>query len=139
MDWMGWKWADLSIRCCLFFLCHIYFWVKLHVNCTAWKEYKFGVFSGPYFPVFVLNTKNYSVTLRIQSECGKIRTRETHNLDTFQAALVGVKDLYSFLPPPHPPFQKAGMKFLKNWVRRWNWFLKKSAGKTKRGRQIQKS
>ena len=44
---------------------------------TAWKvTTKYGVFSGPYFPVFGLNTKRYSVSLRIQSECGKIRTRK---------------------------------------------------------------
>ena len=37
---------------------------------------KYGVFSGPYFPAFGLNTERYSVSLRIQSECGKIRTRK---------------------------------------------------------------
>ena len=42
---------------------------------TAWKVSKYGVFSGPYFPVFGLNKERYSVSLRIQSECGKIRTR----------------------------------------------------------------
>ena len=41
-----------------------------------WKMSKYGVLSGPYFPVFGLNTKRYSVSLRIQSECGKIRTRK---------------------------------------------------------------
>ena len=41
--------------------------------------------SGPYFPVFGLNTKRYSVSLRIQSECGKIRTRITPNTDAFHA------------------------------------------------------
>ena len=43
---------------------------------TAWKVPKYGVFSGPYFPVFGLNTERYFVSLRIQSECGKIRTRK---------------------------------------------------------------
>ena len=37
---------------------------------------KYGVFSGPYFPAFGLNTERYEVSLRIQSECGKIRTRK---------------------------------------------------------------
>ena len=32
-----------------------------------------------------MNTENYSVSLRIQIECGKIRTRITPNTDTFQA------------------------------------------------------
>ena len=31
--------------------------------------------SGPYFPVFSLNTEIYSVDLRIQTEYRKIRTR----------------------------------------------------------------
>ena len=37
---------------------------------------KYGVFSGPYFPVFRLNTEIYCVNLCIQSEYGKIRTRK---------------------------------------------------------------
>ena len=36
---------------------------------------KCGVISGPYFPVFGLNTEIYSVNLPIQSEYRKIRTR----------------------------------------------------------------
>ena len=37
---------------------------------------KYGVLSGPYFPVFGLNTERYGVSLRIQSECWKIWTRK---------------------------------------------------------------
>ena len=48
---------------------------------TAWKVSKYGVFSVPYFPAFRLNTER----LRIQSECGKIRTRKTPYFDTFHA------------------------------------------------------
>ena len=36
---------------------------------------KYGVTSGPYFPTFRLNTERYLLSLRIQSECGKIGTR----------------------------------------------------------------
>ena len=43
---------------------------------TVWKESKYGVFSGPYFPAFGLNTERYGAFFRIQSECGKIRTRK---------------------------------------------------------------
>ena len=46
------------------------------ICCTAWKVSKFGVFSGPYFPAFRLNTERYSVSLRIQSECWKIQIRK---------------------------------------------------------------
>ena len=43
---------------------------------TAWKVSRYGVFSGPYFLAFGLNTERYGVSLRIQSECGKIRARK---------------------------------------------------------------
>ena len=36
---------------------------------------KYRVISGPYFPVFGLNTEVYSVNLRIQSEYRKTWTR----------------------------------------------------------------
>ena len=37
----------------------------------------------PHFPAFGLNTERYGVSLRIQSECRKMRTRTTPNTDTF--------------------------------------------------------
>ena len=40
---------------------------------TAWKVSRYGVFSGPYFPVFGLNTEIY-VNLRSQSKYRKVRT-----------------------------------------------------------------
>ena len=40
-------------------------------------------YSGLYFPAFGLNTERYSVSLRIQCECGKIRIRITPNTDIF--------------------------------------------------------
>ena len=39
--------------------------------------------SDKYFSEFELNTERYSASLRIQSECGKMRTRITPNTDTF--------------------------------------------------------
>ena len=42
---------------------------------TAWKVSEDGVFSGPYFPTFGLNTERYSVSLRIKSECRKMREK----------------------------------------------------------------
>ena len=44
---------------------------------TAWNVSKYRVFSGPYFPAFWLNSERYEVSLRIQCECGKMRTRKT--------------------------------------------------------------
>ena len=40
------------------------------------KVSKYGVIFGPYFPAFGLNPERYFVSLRFQSECGKIRTRK---------------------------------------------------------------
>ena len=42
---------------------------------TVRKVSKYGVISGPYFPVFGLNTEIYFVNLNIQSEYRKMRTR----------------------------------------------------------------
>ena len=46
----------------------------MYYSFTAWKVSKYGVFSGPYFPVFGRNTEIYEVNLRIQSEYRKTRT-----------------------------------------------------------------
>ena len=45
-------------------------------------------FFGPYFPVFGLNTERYSVSLRILSECRKMRNRTTPNRKIFRSALL---------------------------------------------------
>ena len=52
---------------------------------TAWKVSKYGVISGPYFPVFGLNTEIYEVNLRIQS--GKYGPEISPYLGTFHAVL----------------------------------------------------
>ena len=44
---------------------------------------KYEVFSGPYYPVFGLNTEIYGVNLCIQSEYTKIRTRKIYVLGHF--------------------------------------------------------
>ena len=49
---------------------------KLH--CV--KSVRIRKYSGPHFPAF-------GVYLRIQSECGKMRTRITPNMNTFYAVL----------------------------------------------------
>ena len=43
-----------------------------YIHCV--KSVQIRSFSGPYFPAFGLNTERYSLSLHIQSECGKIRT-----------------------------------------------------------------
>ena len=46
----------------------------IDVVITASKVSKYRVISGPYFPVFVLNTEIYSVNVHMQSEYSEIRT-----------------------------------------------------------------
>ena len=40
--------------------------LKLIIGYTKWKELKYIVFSGPYFPVFGLNTEIYLYRLKIR-------------------------------------------------------------------------
>ena len=49
---------------------------------TAWKESTYGVFSGPYFPLFGLKTEIYSVNLRILSEYRKILNQKKLRIST---------------------------------------------------------
>ena len=45
-------------------------------------------YSGPYFPAFGLNTERYFVSLRIQSEWRKIRTRKSSVFGQFSCSVV---------------------------------------------------
>ena len=44
-------------------------------------------YSGPHFPAFELKKEIYGESFRIQSKCGKMRTRITVNMDIFHAVL----------------------------------------------------
>ena len=56
------------------------FILELYLGFTAWKLSKYEVFSGPYFPVFSLNT-------------GMLGSEKTPYLDTFHAVfLIAVKN-----------------------------------------------
>ena len=61
--------------------------LKFLWKCHCRKSVRFRSFCGPYFPAFGLNMERYSVPLRVQSECGKVRTRKTPNTDGFYAVL----------------------------------------------------
>ena len=60
---------------------------KVDTTLHSVKNLRIRSFSDPYFPAFELNTERYGISLRIQSECGKIQTRKTPNTDTFHAEL----------------------------------------------------
>ena len=61
----------------------VFYKSKWRIQCRTLREMclYFRSFPGLYFTAFRLNTD--SVSLRIQSECTKIRTRKTPNTDTF--------------------------------------------------------
>ena len=44
--------------------------------------------SGPHFPAVGLNTEKYSVSLRIQSECGEMQNSITPNTDIFYTVML---------------------------------------------------
>ena len=60
---------------------------KLNTHCV--KSVCIRSYFGPYFPAFGLNTNRYSLSLRIQSEWGKIRTWIHPNTNTFYAVTIG--------------------------------------------------
>ena len=55
---------------------------QVQIQYTVWKVFKY-VISGPYFPIFGLNTEIFFVNLRIQSEYRKIRTRNNSVFEHF--------------------------------------------------------
>ena len=52
------------------------------------KSVRIRSFSGPHFHAFGLNTERYGISIRIQSECEKIRNRTFPNTDTFHAVYI---------------------------------------------------
>ena len=50
---------------------------------TSREKCPYSEFSGPFFPSFGLNTEKYRVSFYLQFDCGKIKSRETPNTDTF--------------------------------------------------------
>ena len=67
-------------------LLSLLFYIKVKkVHCV--KSVRIRSYSGPHFLAFGLNTERYEASLRIQSECRKMRTRITPNTDTFRAVL----------------------------------------------------
>ena len=75
-----------SSRCFINLIFHFFKKVLYRNNCV--KSVRIRSCSRPHFPAFGPNTERYRVSLRIQSKCGKMRTRITPNTDTFCAVQV---------------------------------------------------
>ena len=52
------------------------------------KSARIQSYSGLHFPTFGLNTERYPISLLIQTECGKMRTRKIPNTDIFHAVMI---------------------------------------------------
>ena len=63
-------------------------WNKVNGALHCVKSIRIRSYSGPCFPAFELNIEIYFVSLRIHSECEKIRTRITLNTDTFHTVFL---------------------------------------------------
>ena len=57
------------------------------INIHSLKSVPIRSYSGPYFRAFGVNTERCGVSLRIQPERRKMRTRITPNTDTFHAVI----------------------------------------------------
>ena len=66
-------------------------------NLGGFKSVRIPSFSGSYFLEIELNTEKYEMSLRIRSECIKIRTRKTPNTDTFHAAFSVLWNQFYFM------------------------------------------
>ena len=58
------------------------------------KGVRIRSFSGPHFPAFGLNTDICRVNIHIQSECGKIRTKKTPNMEPFCRVFIAFKTIH---------------------------------------------
>ena len=60
----------------------------LQKECHCVKRVRILSYSGPYSPAFALHTERYGVSVRIQSDCGKLRIRISQNTDTFYSVVM---------------------------------------------------
>ena len=61
--------------------------LTLSFGCTVWKVSKYGVFPGPYFPAFGLNTESTPYLSVFSPNVGKYGPEKTPYLDTFCAVM----------------------------------------------------
>ena len=73
MSALGIKWVNKFAR-----FSHVEISLQ-DVHCV--KSVRIGSYSGLHFPAFKLNMERYSVSFCLQSECGKLRTRITPNME----------------------------------------------------------
>ena len=86
---------------CLFFVVHRdwiqFILVTATFHCV--KNVRIRSYSGPYFPAVGRNAERYGVSLCIKSKCGKMQTRKTPNMDTFDAVFGSGYQMFKFQVP----------------------------------------
>ena len=107
------------------------------INSWNWhwvKSVRIQSFSGPYFLAYGLNTERYKVSLRIQSECGKIQIRKTLNMDNFYTVWYT-----SFLSQVTSTLHSFFWYFINNLdqTQQWNLFMIKSSKSTSSKLQLE--
>ena len=78
-------WSQVPLKELLYCKWQIKVWSDLGVKSICIRSY-----SGSHFPALGLNMDIYSVSLRIQSQCGEMRTRITPTTDTFHAVTLNI-------------------------------------------------
>ena len=91
----------------LIFIWEVWYTYKFFVVNTAWKVSKYGVISGPYLPVFGLNTEIYFV---FSPNTGKTRTEITPYLDTFSRSEIFRHQHSSYFDPVQLIYDSVGIK-----------------------------
>ena len=91
----------------LIFIWEVWYTYKFFVVNTAWKVSKYGVISGPYLPVFGLNTEIYFV---FSPNTGKTRTEITPYLDTFSRSEIFRRQHSSYFDPVQLIYDSVGIK-----------------------------
>ena len=74
-----WIWAEPSFRP---------FWMEYTLIFRAWKVPEYGVFSGPHFSVFELNTEILEEISVFSPIAGKYGLQKTPHFDTFYAVIM---------------------------------------------------
>ena len=87
---------------------------KTFLCSTAWKSSKWGVFSGPYFPVFGLNTEMCGVNHRIQSEWRKKGPEKTPYLETFHSVFISFTKWLVFTSKTSSPIFQMTSGYCRN-------------------------
>ena len=75
-----------SVKGCFYLATKVIQSLQYQSQCV--KSVPIRSFSGPYFPAFGRNKEIYSLNLRIQPKCEKIRTRKSSILDTFHTVSI---------------------------------------------------